>query len=170
MPNFHRKQNRLALPCYLGFGEYFLTLCTSGRKRLFESGVLIDALLAALRQTCATHHFSISAYCFMPDHLHLLAQARSNDCDLPAFVKAFKGQATAAARPLGIRNLWQRGYYDHVIRNSESAGEIAWYIFLNPVRAGLARTVWDWPHSGSFAFDWKRLPIPAATYIPPWKK
>ncbi|HKW61911.1 MAG TPA: transposase [Candidatus Acidoferrum sp.] len=169
MADFHRTPNRLDPACYLGFGEYFLTLCTGDRRKLFESGALVEALLAVLRATCSAHHFAISAYCFMPDHLHLLAQAESKACDLPAFVKAFKGLATVAARTLGVRHLWQKGYYDHVVRESESAGEIAWYIFLNPVRAGLACTVWEWPHCGSFVFDWQRLQIPEKTYIPPWK-
>ena len=169
MATFQRAPNRLDASSYLGFREYFLTLCTDGRQKLFASPALVDALLATLRETCSDHHFAISAYCFMPDHLHLLAQAESKTCDLPAFVKSFKGRAAVAARRLGIRNLWQKGYCDHVVRDSESAGEIAWYIFLNPVRAGLASTVWEWPHSGSFVFDWKRLPIPAKTYIPPWK-
>lgn len=104
----------------------------------------------------------------MPDHLHLLAQAKAKACDLPVFVKAFKGRAAVAERRLGVRNLWQR-YYDHVVRDSESSGEVAWYIFLNPVRAGLVSNVWERPQSGSFVFDWKRLPIPARTYTPPWK-
>ncbi len=180
MPDFRRKPNRLASPSYRGFGEYFLTFCTGGRKGLFvaatsrrhasESRALVDVLLAALRQTCAAHQFAAYAYCFMPDHLHLLAQAQSKECNLPAFVKDFKGQGTAAVRTLGIRQLWQKGYYDHVVRDSESAGEIAWYIFLNPVRAGLTPAVWDWPYSGSFVFDWKRLPPSGENYVPPWRK
>ena len=169
MPTFHRAPNRLDPTSYLGFQEYFLTLCTDGWQKLFANPALTDALLATLRETSSAYHFAIFAYCFMPDHLHLLAQAESNACDLPVFVKAFKGRAAVAARRLGIRNLWQKGYYDHVVRDSESSGEIAWYIFLNPVRAGLASTVWEWPHSGSFVFDWKQLPVAAKTYIPPWK-
>ena len=169
MPNFHRATNRLNPASYLGFQEYFLTLCAGDKQKLFANPALIDALLATLCETCSAHDFAISAYCFMPDHLHLLAQAKSKTCDLPAFVKAFKGRAAVAARRLGIHNLWQKGYYDHMVRDSESSGEIAWYIFLNPVRAGLAPTVWEWPHSGSFVSDWKRLPIPEKTYVPPWK-
>jgi putative transposase len=169
MANFRRAPNRLGPASYLGFQEYFLTLCTDGGQKLFANRPLVDALLAALRETGSAHHFAVSAYCFMPDHLHLLAQAKASTCDLPVFVKVFKGRAAVAARRLGIRNLWQKAYYDHVVRDSESSGEIAWYIFLNPVRAGLASTVWEWPHSGSLVFDWKRLPIPAKAYTPPWK-
>ncbi|HYY72057.1 MAG TPA: transposase [Candidatus Bathyarchaeia archaeon] len=169
MANFHRAPNRLDPASYLGFQEYFLTLCTDGKQKLFTNPALVDSLLATLRETCSVHHFAISAYCFMPDHLHLLAQAKSKTCDLPVFVKAFKGRAAVGARRLGIRNLWQKGYYDHVARDSESSGEIAWYIFLNPVRARLASSPWEWPHSGSFVFDWKQLPVPAKTYTPHWK-
>ena len=170
MANFHRAPNRLNPASYLSFQEFFLTLCTGGRRKLFANRALVEALLVTLRETCSAHQFAIFAYCFMPDHLHLLAQAKSKTCALPEFVKAFKGRATAAARRLGIRTLWQKGFYDHVVRDSESSGEIAWYIFLNPIRAGLASTPWEWPHSGSLVFDWKQLPIPEKTYNPPGKK
>ena len=168
--HFQRKPNRLLPESYLGFGEYFLTLCTDSRKTLFERRELVEVLLGVLREACSAHRFTIVAYCFMPDHLHLLVQAGAKECDLPLFVKTFKGRAAAAGRLLGIRRLWQKGYYDHVIRNLESGNEIAWYIFLNPVRAGLAGSVWEWPHSGSFVFDWKEQETPAQAYVPPWKR
>ena len=141
MANFRRAPNRLDPASYLGFQEYFLTLSTGGRQKLFANRPLVDALLAAIRETSSVNQFAISAYCFMRDHLYLLAQAKSKTCDLPAFVKSFKGRAAVAARRLGIRDLWQKGFYDHVVRDSESSGEIAWYIFLNPVRAGLVSNV-----------------------------
>ena len=47
--------------------------------------------------------------------------------------------------------------------------EAAWYVFLNPVRAGLAKTVHEWPFSGSFVFEWKSLVPSTEAFRPPWK-
>jgi len=58
----------------------------------------------------------------------------------------------AFARRSG-RRLWQDGYYDHVLRDDESTIAVARYIFENPVRAGLARRVEEYPHSGSEVFS-----------------
>jgi hypothetical protein len=51
-------------------------------------------------------------------------------------------------------SLWQKGFYDHVLRSGESTDGAAWYVFMNPVRAGLVKRAQDWPYSGSFVFRW----------------
>jgi len=83
-------------------------------------------------------------------------------------VRAFKGAAATVARKSGVSNLWQKGYYDHVLRSGKSLDEAAWYVFLNPVRAGLAKTVHEWPYSGSLVFEWKSLAPPSELFHPPW--
>jgi hypothetical protein len=65
--------------------------------------------------------------------------------------------------------LWQKGFYDHVLRDSESMQAAAWYVFENPVRAGLACCVEDWRYSGSFVFAWPGFQRPANPFAPPWK-
>jgi REP element-mobilizing transposase RayT len=90
--------------------------------------------------------------------------------DLAKAVRAFKGASAAHVRPLGIRNLWQRDYYDHILRSGESFDAAAAYIFENPVRSGLASDAHDWPFSGSFAFEWKKLGNASATFVPRWKR
>jgi len=85
-------------------------------------------------------------------------------------VRTFKGRGAARARQIGISQLWQKGYYDHVIRSGESLDQIAAYIYMNPVRVGFVREFMDWPFSGSFLLEWKRLPVAAAPYVPPWKR
>lgn len=169
MPTFRRKPNRLAPISYQGFNQYFLTLCTHHRLNLFYSPRIVSPVLDSLGRTAAKFHFGVYAYCFMPDHLHLLAQAQSSNFALPSFVRAFKAASTVAARAIGEHPLWQKGYYDHVLRDSESADAVAWYIFLNPLRAGLARALKDWPFSGSLVLDWKRIEDPTTPYVPPWR-
>jgi len=41
--------------------------------------------------------------------------------------------------------VWQKGYYDHALRDEENLAAVARYIVANPLRAGLARNVADYP-------------------------
>ena len=170
MVEFRRKANRLPEPSYEGRRAYFLTLCAQRRKRLFSDANLVTALIEALKKTCDEEAFAVHTYCFMPDHLHMILVGMGDSTIVSGVVRTFKGRATAQSRRLGITNLWQKGYYDHVIRSGEALEQIAAYTVMNPVRAGLARDFMDWPFSGSFVLEWKRLPPPAAPYVPPWKR
>jgi len=53
--------------------------------------------------------------------------------------------------------LWQEKYHDHVLRADERWESGAIYILNNPVRKGLCKRAEDWPYSGSFTADWRRL-------------
>ena len=123
---------RLSPANYLGRGRYFLTFCTFERRSTFVA---------------------ILAYCFMPDHVHLLVEACADACDLRRFAKMAKQRSGGVhARTAGQR-LWQEGYYDRVLRREDDAYDMARYIFMTPVRAGLARTPTDYPYRGSDVWD-----------------
>lgn len=169
MPDFHRKPNRLSPESYRGRRSYFLTLCIGERRTLFTDGTLVQDLLSVLRASCASHSFSVYAYCFMPDHLHLILNGENDSSSLPRVVQAFKSLAAREARKIGIANLWQKGFYDHVLRDSNSIDAAAWYLFMNPVRAGLLLHAEEWPYSGSFVFRWPHVPVAARPFVPPWK-
>jgi hypothetical protein len=47
--------------------------------------------------------------------------------------------------------IWQRGFFDHVLRNDESYGDKWNYVRENPVRAGLVSNPDEWPYSGEIA-------------------
>ena len=170
MTVFQRKPNRLPPHSYLGPRSYFLTLCTGGRKELFTNAQRVDFLLDLLRLECSAYSFGVYAYCFMPDHLHLVLVGKESSAHLARLVRTFKGVAVARARALGTRRLWQRGFYDHVIRAEQELNRVAWYVFTNPVRAGLVPEAREWPFSGSWLFDWKKVTAPAEAFVPPWKK
>jgi hypothetical protein len=99
------------------------------------------------------YSFGVYAYCFMPDHLHLIVTGESESSELPGMVQAFKSLAAGVVRKIGVFDLWQKGYYDHVLRTGESMDSAAWYVFMNPVRAGLVGRVGEWGFSGSFVFE-----------------
>ena len=85
----------------------------------------------------------------MPDHLHLLVEGTTDISDLQEFVRGWKQRSAYTAKRRGVI-LWQRGYYDHVLRNDESTERTAAYVLGNPVRAGLAARPEEYPFLGSF--------------------
>jgi putative transposase len=154
---FVRKRNRLPRSWYVGQNWYFITVCTGERRPLFSRSQLVETLLDTLRRKCCSCSFDVYAYCFMPDHAHLELVGLSATSDLIVLLRDFKGMSTAQARVIGIGNLWEKSYYDHVLRGVDNHNAVAWYIFDNPVRKGLVKDPRDWPYSGSWMFNWKRL-------------
>jgi len=115
-------------------------------------------LIPILLETSRKHDFAIYVYCFMPDHLHMLAIGGDN-ADLPRFMKSFKQEGSYAFRNSRAMTLWQRSYYDHVLRKDEALADVALYILSNPVRAGLAKDFREYEFSGSFVIDIKEIVI-----------
>ena len=152
MPDFHRKQNRLRAESYQGRHAYFLTICSHERRKILANAVLVESLVPILRTSCESHSFNVDAYYFMLDHLHLVVIGESDFASLSKFMQAFKSLAAREAWKLSIAKLWQKGFYDHVLRDGESIDAAAAYAFLNPVRAGLVWRAEEWPYSGSFMF------------------
>jgi len=81
----------------------------------------------------------------MPDHIHLFV-SNNSDKALSQWVRLLKRHLSLAVP--GSRPHWQKGFFDHLIRNSESYSEKWDYVFQNPVRAGLVPNPDDWPWQG----------------------
>ena len=137
-----RSSPRLPAFDYLGGHAYHLVFNTANRLPRFQNGGLVASCLESLMASAARHRFSINAYCFMPDHLHLLITG-SDDASLARFAQHFK-QATGYRLP----GLLQRSYYDHILRREESLESIALYIWANPVRAGISEDMMSYSYSG----------------------
>jgi REP-associated tyrosine transposase len=97
--------------------------------------------------------FAVLAYCLMPDHLHALLEARSEHSDFQAFVKRFKQTTGFRHRKLAKHALWQPGFHERVLRNDESSPAVVRYILENPVRAGIAKQIGEYPFAGSGVYD-----------------
>jgi len=142
-----RQSPRLKTFDYVGPYAYNLTFVTQERKANFESDEVVELCLECLHQACAKCHFKILAYCFMPDHLHLLAAGES-ETPLTEFARLFKQLSGYRFKQSLGNHLWQISYYDRVVRREESIGSIAAYIWGNPVRAGLVNKAQDYRFSG----------------------
>jgi putative transposase len=85
----------------------------------------------------------------MPDHLHVLVEGTAERSDLRAFVKIAKQLSGFYCRRQIGEALWQRYGFEHVLRRDEDVLGIARYILENPLRQGLACSVFDYPFVGS---------------------
>jgi putative transposase len=128
-------------------------MCAAFRSRLFADPPVVATILKQLRQCADDAGFALIAYCFMPDHVHVLVGGQRADARLPAFVARFKQASGFWFRTTTGSNLWQAGYFDYVLRDADATDDVVRYIVANPVRAGLAATVGEYAFAGSDTFD-----------------
>ena len=127
---------------------FFLTFCTYRRRRLLAVGAVNDSFSRFAERAYATHNIAVGRYVIMPDHIHLFVTG-PDDFDLGRWIGALKQcLAKSIVRKNTAAPLWQRGFFDHVLRSEESYGQKWNYVRENPVRAGLAKKAEDWSYSG----------------------
>jgi putative transposase len=135
---------------------YFFTVNLAERR----TGLLvehIDALREALRRVKRTHPFGIDALVVLPDHLHALWTLPQDDADFATRWMLIKGgfsrqiPASEYRSPSrvakGERGIWQRRYWEHLIRDERDFARHVDYIHFNPVKHGLVTCAVDWPYS-----------------------
>ena len=143
-----RDSVRLRTFDYAARRVYFVTIVAAARRRVFDDAHLADATLACLDHLRQKMHFRLYVYCLMPDHFHALIGPGESNETLGAICGAFKSLSTRAYWRWYEGTLWQRQFYDHIIRNEEDFFETMWYIKLNPVRKGLVNSWEQWPYTG----------------------
>ena len=114
---------------------------------------LIGELKGILSELSERKYFLIWAYCFMPDHLHLLIEGNSENSDMREFIGQFKQASAYFFKRRNGERLWQENYYEHVLRKEEDTKIIAKYLLENPVRKGFVPNFQEYPYLGSLVFD-----------------
>ncbi|HFT6994578.1 TPA: transposase [Stenotrophomonas maltophilia] len=139
--------------CSRSGNVYSLTTATFGREPLFADAANVAILIDTLRFVERRGFSHSLAWVVMPDHLHWLIKLRGGTlADCMALLKSRSGRLLN--QHLGRHGrLWQHGYHDHAVRSDETLHEKAMYILANPVRAGLASTLDEYPHA------WCRWPL-----------
>ena len=152
---------------YTQTGAYFVTICTQGRECLFgevmddemqlnEAGRMVARWWSELTSKFPT--VSLDSYVLMPNHLHgivgigqkgdsMTDQGAHAGAPLPTMVQWFKTMTTNeyirgvkdGSFPQFERKLWQRNYYEHVVRNEDELNSIRQYISQNPAEWHLDR-------------------------------
>jgi len=141
----YQKRVKLKDFSYKGFYRYFVTVNTDRRRPVFEDIEIVGGVLSILKAICKDYGFIVWAYCFMPEHLHLLIEGKNEDSDMRKFVSMFKQKTSYVFKRQIGRKLWQENYYEHVLRKDEDTKHVARYIFENPVRGGLVDNFIDYP-------------------------
>jgi REP element-mobilizing transposase RayT len=85
----------------------------------------------------------------MPDHLHLLVEGRREDADFQLFMRNWRKRSTLEVRSGGARTIWQKGYFERVLREEDGTVQVIAYMLMNPVRARLVDSPLDYPHAWS---------------------
>ena len=142
---------------YLGVHRYSLTFCTHRREPFFANATIVDLVLAQISRAATENQFAILAYCFMPDHLHLLVEGQSDASDCKKFIARAKQYSGFYFKQAHRRTLWQRYGFEHVLRDEELSLVVARYIVANPLRAGLVQRVEDYPFVGSLVYSLPEL-------------
>ena len=147
-----RKNIRLSEECYIGTRAYSITICANARQDLFTDCDLVLSLMKILRETL-TDEFDVHIYTFMPDHLHILMSGKNHASDMVRSLKLFKQKTGYWYKQKFNEKLWQKSFFDRVLRSEDSVEGVAWYILNNPVRAGLVKDPFNYRFSGSFFYD-----------------
>ena len=153
-----RKPIRVPGYDYAACGAYFVTICTSERQKtlslirrggpcgrpfptLTELGQIAETTLLDLEKR---YPVQVDCYVIMPDHIHaifLLTENRAAARAAPTLdriVGAYKSMVIHAWRSRCNENgqimgkIWQRGFYDHIVRSEQDLAEIRLYIENNP--------------------------------------
>ena len=125
---------------------YMLTTKTHQRQPLFHDFHRARLVVKHLRVSNDIKDCRSLAWVVMPDHLHWLIELQ--EVALATLMRKFKSRTAIALRKTGVAHkpIWQPGYHDHALRREESMVHVARYIVANPLRAGLVRSVRDYPH------------------------
>jgi putative transposase len=141
---------------------WFFTVNLAERKgnRLLIDEV--DRLRAAFRTVQAVHSFRIDAAVILPDHLHCIWTLPSGDSDFSTRWGLIKGnfsrsiekreRLSESREKRGERGLWQRRFWEHLIRDEDDLRRHTDYIHWNPVKHGWVAKVADWHHSSFHAY------------------
>ena len=147
-----RKDVRLKNHDYSASGGYFLTICTLERRNYFWENV--GATIGRPQDVILSQYghivneainnipliypaLYVDCYVIMPDHIHLILIIRADEYGrpmvaptIPRVMKQLKGYVT---KRIGF-SVWQKLYFDHVVRNRNDFEECAKYIHENPTR------------------------------------
>ncbi len=131
---------RLATFDYKSPGAYFITVCTHDRRPILQGSLaaLAERELCAVEQRFLT--VTVDYHVIMTDHVHAIFLFDGVAVSLPDVMRACKSRTTILARREGLvaSRLWQRSYYDRVIRSDAELERIRKYIQENPMAEAAA--------------------------------
>lgn len=136
-----RKTERLRIGrVSLPGARYFVTACVQGREPVLMVDVQLKRVLAGMDELTLAGDWRLLAASVMPDHVHVLFTLGER-LPFDRVVAKLKSRARAADSVWR----WQANVFEHRLRADEDAEDYAFYIFMNPYRAGLVDMSRSWP-------------------------
>jgi len=137
---------------YIEHPLFFVTMRTHDQRCRLDQPTLHEAFKKFGNDGVARGCF-VGRYVLMPDHLHLFVKFQAGPegslVALSQWVMLVKNACSKVWRAQGLdAPHWQKGFFDHVLRSTESYGEKWRYVEQNPVRAGLVTRCEDWAYQG----------------------
>ena len=142
------RRGRVSIPG----AEYFLTVCTEGRRPGLSVPVMAEAIIAEARRMEDDATWQLRCLVVMSDHIHLLV-VLGRRLTLGKCVARLKAKTGARLKAGDL--VWERDFYDHHLRPDEQSLDLFLYIYLNPYRAGFCSRSDRWPWYYCRAEDWK---------------
>lgn len=168
MPNYRR--------VYIPGGTYFFTIVTYCRRPLFKNSDNVHLLRTAVASVQAKQPFKIMAAVILPDHIHFIWQLPPDDSNYSQRISRLKVLFTRAYKAKNPSNLeisisrhrhresdvWQRRFWEHLIRDEADLQQHLDYIHYNPVKHRLVSCphLWEyssfsrWVDRGRYTLDW----------------
>jgi putative transposase len=127
---------------------YFVTLCTYRRRKLLTTPAVYGGFVRFAERAYTEHNIAVGRYVIMPDHIHLFITG-PDDFEFGRWMGLFKQViGKHVERTQSHDPIWQRGFFDHILRSEESYAQKWNYVRDNPVRGGLVGNANDWPYAG----------------------
>jgi REP element-mobilizing transposase RayT len=126
---------------------YLVTFVSWERRCHFRDGCAATACNDALLDARSWQHSRLLAWVLMPDHWHGLMQLGGGD-ELSGLVRQLKASSARRVRLAcpRIGQVWAAGFHDRALRREDDLVDMARYLVLNPVRAGLVQRIRDYPY------------------------
>jgi len=159
---------------------YFFTLVSYHRRPILCDDVIRSALRTAFDRTRERLPFTVDAIVLMPDHLHCIWTLPYGDLDISRRWSQIKHHVSWNCRGLyddficsesrrsrGEAAIWQRRFYERMIKSDIELERYTDYIHYNPVKHGHAASAADWPYSsfrryvgnGMYPMDWGGIDV-----------
>ena len=153
---------------------FFFTVVTYNRKRILSLGDNSFHLRRSIEAVKAEHPFTIDAIVLLPEHLHCIWTLPQGDNDFSKrwmLIKSkftrvcddpFKGTPSSSRIEKRERNIWQRRFWEHQIRDEIDYKRHVDYVHYNPVKHGLVKAPIEWKftsfhryvNNGTYHRDW----------------
>ena len=164
MPNYRR--------AFIPGGTWFFTVNLLQRRGNDLLVREIDLLRDTVRRVRHRYPFHIDAWVVLPEHMHAIWTLPPGDSDFSTRWRLIKSgfsrvlpnteRRSAVRRLAGERGIWQRHFWEHVIRDEVDYEQHLDYVHANPLKHGWVRRVADWPYSsfhrylaqGMYPADW----------------